>query len=77
MSGPTARGSAVTARSASFDASACGICGQTPDARHDRDGHGAGRRVDYVVVGTRGGIAEFREADADPGFGGRMRRCSP
>ncbi|MEV4818105.1 hypothetical protein [Micromonospora tulbaghiae] len=49
----------------SFDASTCGICGQPSDARHDGDGPGAGRRVDYVVVGTRGGIAEFREADTE------------
>lgn len=26
----------------------------------------AGRRVEYVVVGKRGGIAEFREADGAP-----------
>ncbi|MEV5628952.1 hypothetical protein [Micromonospora tulbaghiae] len=60
----------MTARNTSFDASTCGICGQSPDARHDRDGHGAGRRADYVVVGTRGGIAEFREADTES----RVRR---
>ncbi|MET9298385.1 MULTISPECIES: hypothetical protein [Micromonospora] len=60
----------MTDRNTSFDASTCGICGQPSDARHGGDGPGAGRRVDYVVVGTRGGIAEFREADAES----RVRR---
>ncbi|MDX5458120.1 hypothetical protein [Micromonospora tulbaghiae] len=70
MSRRDREGNAVTARNTSIDASTCGICGQLQDARHDRDGHGAGRRVEYVVVGTRGGLAEFREADA----GSRLRK---
>jgi hypothetical protein len=39
------------------------------DGRHGADGHGgggeAGKRVEYVVVGKRGGLAEFREADVE------------
>ncbi|NBE85459.1 hypothetical protein GVV04_31895 [Micromonospora sp. NEAU-HG-1] len=39
------------------------------DDRHGADGHGganeAGKRVEYFVVGKRGGIAEFREADVE------------
>jgi len=52
----------------------CGLCGRPLDDRHDAGGHDgadqAGQRVEYVVVGIRGGIAEFREADAES----RVRR---
>ena len=45
----------------------CGICGQPMTSAHSEhvDKSGAGKRVDYVVVGKRGGIAEFREAGTD------------
>jgi len=38
------------------------------DDRHGVDEHrggAGGTRVEYVVVGRRGGIADFRETDAD------------
>jgi len=37
------------------------------DDGHGADGHDAedGRRVEYVVVGRRGGLAEVRQADAE------------
>jgi len=39
---------------------------------HSADGHGAGdgRRVEYVVVGRRGGLVEVHQADAE----GRTRK---
>jgi hypothetical protein len=44
----------------------CGICGRPLDGGHtDGDHTGAGKRVEYVVVAKRGGIAEFREAGTD------------
>lgn len=52
------------------NAAFCGICGSPFDDHHGVDGHGrgadaAGKRVEYVVVGRRGGIADFRETDGD------------
>lgn len=52
------------------NAASCDICGNPLDDRHGVDGHSgdadvAGKRVEYVVVGRRGGIAEFRETDGD------------
>ncbi len=47
----------------------CGICGHLLDDRHGVDDHheaGADSKVvEYVVVGRRGGIAEFREVAGD------------
>ena len=51
------------------DVSTCGICGQSADDGHGADSHAgrgrAGRRIEYVVVGKRGGIAEFRESGTE------------
>jgi hypothetical protein len=52
------------------NAASCDICGNRLDDRHGVGGHIgdsglAGKRIDYVVVGRRGGIAEFREIDGD------------
>ncbi|GHJ47031.1 hypothetical protein Cs7R123_43730 [Catellatospora sp. TT07R-123] len=51
--------------SASEDVSPCGVCGLPVDDAHDRMGHDTatgrpGKRVDYVVLGKRGGIAEYQ-----------------
>jgi hypothetical protein len=60
----------MTSPDSSPDAPTCGICGLPTGDRHGRDGHGvareAGKRIEYVVVGRRGELAEFREADGEP-----------
>ncbi|MFF2996542.1 hypothetical protein ACFVTC_18530 [Streptomyces sp. NPDC057950] len=47
----------------------CGLCGQAMDARHqlhhEESVVGAGRRVEYVVIGLRGAHALYQAAD-DP-----------
>ncbi|GID71346.1 hypothetical protein Acy02nite_92270 [Actinoplanes cyaneus] len=45
----------------------CGTCGRLLDDRHGVDDHreADSKVVEYVVVGRRGGIAEFREAAGD------------
>lgn len=45
----------------------CGICGRPMEDGHSADRHGAedGRRVEYVVVGRRGGLVEVRQADVE------------
>jgi hypothetical protein len=47
----------------------CGICGRLSDDSHGVDDHRGldvdSKVVEYVVVGRRGGIAEFREAADD------------
>ena len=52
-----------------IDTPVCGICGRPLDTAHtDGDHPGeqkAGKRVEYVVVAKRGGIAEFRAAAPD------------
>jgi len=51
----------------SSDAPLCGVCGHPVGDGRCADGHDAegGRRVEYVVVGRRGGLAEVRRADAE------------
>ncbi len=45
----------------------CGLCGQVVDARHEQHHEesvvGAGRRVEYVVIGLRGATALYHAAD--------------
>lgn len=47
----------------------CGLCGQVVDARHEQRHEesvpGAGRRVEYVVIGLRGALAVYQAVD-DP-----------
>ncbi|MEU1541768.1 hypothetical protein ABZ461_27395 [Actinacidiphila glaucinigra] len=47
----------------------CGLCGQAMDGRHEQHhgepAVGAGRRVEYVVIGLRGAHALYQAAD-DP-----------
>nr|WP_221374789.1 hypothetical protein [Actinoplanes polyasparticus] len=57
-------------RTVKVNAASCGICGNPLDDCHGVDGHSGdggvtGKRVEYVVVGKRGGIADFRETDGD------------
>ncbi|MFI9530922.1 hypothetical protein [Micromonospora rosaria] len=51
------------------DSPTCGICEKAFDDRHGADSHDrgedVGKRVEYVVVGRRGGLAEVREKDSD------------
>jgi hypothetical protein len=52
----------------SLATSECGICRLPMNGVHGDDHGGrssAGKRVEYLVVGKRGGIAEFREAGID------------
>jgi hypothetical protein len=48
---------------------ACGACGRPMGASQADGDRGGGsladKRVNYVIVGIRGGIAEFREAGCD------------
>ncbi|GAA0430394.1 hypothetical protein Aca07nite_39160 [Actinoplanes capillaceus] len=65
-------------RTVKVDTALCGICDNPFDDRHGVDGYGgdadsAGKRVEYVVVDRRGGIAEFRETDGDS----KVRRTDP
>lgn len=45
----------------------CGLCGQAVNARHEQHDEesvgGAGRRVEYVVIGLRGANALYHAAD--------------
>jgi hypothetical protein len=55
---------------AADDASRCGLCGRPTDGGHvhewlDGPAVGAGRRIEYVIVGVRGEIARYQAA-ADP-----------
>ncbi|MBM0279899.1 hypothetical protein [Micromonospora tarensis] len=58
----------VAVMDASDDAGDCGICGGPLDERHAHRGSdgaaaGQGRRIEFVVIGRRGGIADYRKAD--------------
>jgi DNA-directed RNA polymerase subunit RPC12/RpoP len=53
---------------ASEHAYECGICGRPLDERHAHDGQDGfaarcGKEVEYIVIGKRGGIADYQNAD--------------